>query len=220
MAALIGLVIGALIGGLFAGSGGASAGGVIGFVIGVIILNQSARKASPTNAPGSDAALAQRVAALESRVAGLEYSLRSRGAAELVVPAPMPPTAIDSALPDAGPVLPVPQAARAMPAAIAADSVASALNPDGTRPPSAAVQAPPFPQRAVPESPNLVWAWLVGGNTLARIGVLLLFIGVGFLLKYAAEHVHVPISVRLAGVALGGVALLVVGWRLRSEERR
>ena len=55
----------------------------------------------------------------------------------------------------------------------------------------------------------------MGGNTLARVGVLLLFIGVGFLLKYASEHVHVPIEMRLAGVALGGIALLVLGWRLR-----
>jgi hypothetical protein len=35
-----------------------------------------------------------------------------------------------------------------------------------------------------------VWAWIVGGNTLARLGVVLLFIGVGFLLKYAVEHVR------------------------------
>ncbi len=79
--------------------------------------------------------------------------------------------------------------------------------PDATRPPVAALP------------PNPVWAWIAGGNTLARSGVVLLFIGVGFLLKYAAEHVHVPITVRLTGVALGGVALLVVGWRLRVRRR-
>jgi len=60
---------------------------------------------------------------------------------------------------------------------------------------------------------------MLGGNTLARIGVVLLFIGVGFLLKYAVEHVQVPMSVRLAGVALGGIALLVIGWRLRVGRR-
>ncbi len=31
-------------------------------------------------------------------------------------------------------------------------------------------------------------AWLLGGNTVARIGLLLLFIGVAFLLRYVAEH--------------------------------
>ena len=79
--------------------------------------------------------------------------------------------------------------------------------------------APRFEERRE-AAPNPLWAWLVGGNTLARVGVLLLFIGVGFLLKYAVEHVHVPIEVRLAGVALGGVALLVVGWRLRVRAAR
>ena len=89
-----------------------------------------------------------------------------------------------------------------MPAAAAAPVAASLVEP-----------TPPTPE---PTRPNPVWAWIVGGNTLARLGVVVLFIGVGFLLKYAAEHVSVPIEVRLAGVALGGVALLVVGWRLRD----
>ena len=55
----------------------------------------------------------------------------------------------------------------------------------------------------------------MGGNTVARVGLLLLFIGVAFLLRYVAEHTHVPIEWRLSGVALGAIALLVVGWRMR-----
>jgi len=102
-------------------------------------------------------------------------------------------------------------------AAMAADASSSVAVPaDG---PGRGAAPPPLFSERVAVPPNPVWAWLVGGNTLARLGVLLLFIGVGFLLKYAAEHVHVPISVRLAGVALGGVALLVVGWRLRLARR-
>ncbi|HQR22206.1 MAG TPA: DUF2339 domain-containing protein [Burkholderiaceae bacterium] len=60
-------------------------------------------------------------------------------------------------------------------------------------------------------------AWLLGGNTVARVGLLLLFIGVAFLLRYVAEHTHIPIEWRLTGVALGAIALLIVGWRLRSK---
>ena len=41
---------------------------------------------------------------------------------------------------------------------------------------------------------------------------VLLFIGVGFLLKYTIEQVYVPISVRLAGVAIGGIVLVLMGW--------
>ena len=59
--------------------------------------------------------------------------------------------------------------------------------------------------------------WLFGGNTLVRVGVIVLFFGVAFLLKYAAEHDLVPIELRLAGVAAGGIALLIIGWRLRTK---
>jgi uncharacterized membrane protein len=57
----------------------------------------------------------------------------------------------------------------------------------------------------------------MGVNTLARVGMLLLLIGVGFLVKYAVEHVRVPIEIRLSGVAVGGIALLIAGWRLRTH---
>ncbi len=57
--------------------------------------------------------------------------------------------------------------------------------------------------------------FFLGGNAVVRIGSVILFFGVAFLLRYLAEHTRVPIEWRLAGIALGGVALLVVGWRLR-----
>jgi uncharacterized membrane protein len=59
--------------------------------------------------------------------------------------------------------------------------------------------------------------YFTGGNTLVRVGIIILFFGVAFLLRYAAEHSHVPIEFRLTGVALGGIILLVLGWRLRTR---
>ena len=41
-----------------------------------------------------------------------------------------------------------------------------------------------------------------------------LFFGIGFLLKYLAEIIVVPIEVKLLAVALVGVALVVLGTRL------
>lgn len=61
--------------------------------------------------------------------------------------------------------------------------------------------------------------WLLGGNVVARVGAVLIFFGVGFLLKYAAEIGWLPIELRLAGVALGGMALTGVGWRLSGRRR-
>ena len=40
---------------------------------------------------------------------------------------------------------------------------------------------------------------------------------VAFLLRYVAERTSVPIELRLVGVALGAIALLAIGWRLRTK---
>ncbi len=59
--------------------------------------------------------------------------------------------------------------------------------------------------------------FLTGGNAVVRVGIIILLFGIGFLLRYLAEHSRVPIGWRLSGVAAAGVALLVVGWRLRHS---
>jgi uncharacterized membrane protein len=58
--------------------------------------------------------------------------------------------------------------------------------------------------------------FFTGGNTLVRVGVIVLFFGVAFLLRYMAEHSHISIEVRLTGVALASIALTILGWRLRK----
>jgi len=66
--------------------------------------------------------------------------------------------------------------------------------------------------------PPLRWVreFLTGGNAVVRVGIIILLFGIGFLLRYLAEHSRLPIEWRLSGVSLCGVALLVFGWRLRS----
>jgi len=78
--------------------------------------------------------------------------------------------------------------------------------------------APPLARERATELPIIgaIRGFLTGGNTLVRAGVIVLFFGVAFLLRYMAEHTHVPIEFRLSGISLGGVALLVFGWRLRT----
>lgn len=61
--------------------------------------------------------------------------------------------------------------------------------------------------------------FLTGGNVLVKIGIIILFVGVSFLLKYAAEHSLLPIELRLASAVLGGMALLTIGWRLRVRRQ-
>jgi uncharacterized membrane protein len=60
--------------------------------------------------------------------------------------------------------------------------------------------------------------WLLGGNPVLRVGVVLLFLGLAFLLKYAAERVSVSVEMRYVGVAFSALVLLALGWRLRTRQ--
>lgn len=53
------------------------------------------------------------------------------------------------------------------------------------------------------------------GNVVLKIGVLVLFCGIGFLITYAAQRNLVPLELRLVGAALTALVLLGLGWRLR-----
>lgn len=77
-----------------------------------------------------------------------------------------------------------------------------------------AAPSPPHPLQAVAAS---LWRWITGGNPVLKIGLVVLFFGVAFLLKYAAQRNMLPLELRLCGAALGGIGLLVLGWRLRRN---
>ncbi|MFJ2686419.1 DUF2339 domain-containing protein [Pseudomonas sp. NPDC087342] len=77
----------------------------------------------------------------------------------------------------------------------------------------AAPREPNVFDRAVTGARN----WLFGGNTVLRVGVVLLFLGLAFLLRYATEGMVVPIEMRYAGVAASALGLLGLGWWLRHR---
>lgn len=72
------------------------------------------------------------------------------------------------------------------------------------------------------ESENKILKWLkeysTRGNITVKVGVTILFFGIAFLIKLAAERNILPIELRLAGIALIGLALLFLGWRLRESK--
>ncbi|HEX7440262.1 MAG TPA: DUF2339 domain-containing protein [Caldimonas sp.] len=79
---------------------------------------------------------------------------------------------------------------------------------------------PTAPRAAPPQPPSVdvfgaVRGWFFGGNTIVKAGVGILFVGLAFLAKFASEHVHVPVEMRLASIAGVALALLLIGWRLR-----
>jgi len=82
--------------------------------------------------------------------------------------------------------------------------------------PAAAPPAGPAASAVLPAF-EAVRAFLTGGNTLVRVGVVVLLFGVAFLLRYMAEHTRLPVALRLSGVAAAAIALLGLGWRLRRS---
>ena len=91
-------------------------------------------------------------------------------------------------------------------------SAPAATRPAYTRPPIKLAE-PNFIEKGIAAAKD----WLLGGNTLVRSGIVILFIGISFLLKLAVDNDYIPIELRLAAVALSGIALLVIGWRLRDK---
>ncbi|MEO8155067.1 MAG: DUF2339 domain-containing protein [Rhizobacter sp.] len=117
------------------------------------------------------------------------------------------------------PLFDLPTPARAI-TPIAAPAPAPAPAPrSAPAPEPRAPRPPPPPELSLQERmPSWLSALIFGGNTIVKVGVLILFLGLAFLLRYAAERVTVPVELRYAGVALLGSVLLVLGWRLRDRK--
>ena len=60
--------------------------------------------------------------------------------------------------------------------------------------------------------------WLLGGNTIVRMGVLVLFVGLAFLAKFAIDNAMLPPELRLAAIGAAGIGLFVFGWKLRNRQ--
>jgi uncharacterized membrane protein len=83
---------------------------------------------------------------------------------------------------------------------------------------TAAVKREPGPAPREPAAPGFM-ARLFAGNVVAKAGVVILFFGVGFLLKYAYDHSILPPWTRLLGVALASAGLSYAGLRLMAARR-
>lgn len=74
---------------------------------------------------------------------------------------------------------------------------------------------PPAPPSAFDQALAGVRNWFVQGNPIVRAGLVILFIGLSFLARYAAQAGLLPVELRLAGIGAAGIALLAVGFRQR-----
>ncbi|HEU0290750.1 MAG TPA: DUF2339 domain-containing protein [Burkholderiales bacterium] len=200
----LGLIIGAIVGAI-GGVGGAVVGAIVGLAVGLSLSKKQPVIEDTWKLNVEDALrqLHQRVETIERR-AGATPAREESGpqpataavSGSFVEPTPAPETVVET-----------PVTAIAGSEATPAETYPA--HEAGSQTTTAA------PAKTPPDNPFS--RWLFGGNTLVRVGVIVLFFGVAFLLKYAAERDLVPIELRLVGVALGGIALLIVGWRLRTK---
>ncbi|WP_323155111.1 DUF2339 domain-containing protein [Pseudomonas alvandae] len=177
----------------------------------------------------------QSVLTLEARLAVLERGKAAQPsdpapAAEVIVPqAPKPQTRTEPELvwelpPDLEPVSVMStQASQPLPDEIWSPAPAASSR-RANRDFAPLPLEPTAPAPAAPRGPNLfdraligARDWLFGGNTVLRVGVVLLFLGLAFLLRYATEGMVVPIELRYAGVAASALGLLGLGWWLRQR---
>ena len=68
-------------------------------------------------------------------------------------------------------------------------------------------------------SENPIVAWFLRGNPLLKTGIVVLFLGLAFLLRYASERIYVPVEMRYLTVAGAGLAAVIGGWKLQSRKR-
>jgi uncharacterized membrane protein len=224
-------IVGLLLGGLSGGVVGAFFGALIGFGLASLILymdkRASAQWANPPEVPAApqahapaQAAAAHAPATLQERVARLEHevSLLRRQIAEIkggtfAAPADVEAGAVERPPATAAALPPV--EAPAAPAPAPQVAIPQPL-PQPARQQPAPVLTPHEPDR-VARAVGAARDWLLGGNSVVRVGILILFFGVAFLLKYAADNSLLPVEFRLAGVAVGAIVLLGIGWRLRDK---
>lgn len=223
----VGLLIGLALGAMYGRDAwffGALLGALLGWALSK--RNAEAGLAAKLAALGAELSeVKQRLRTIETRLGAERPAAAASAAPPEQAEQPMQPAPFgaEPAVPEWTSAEPIgttsawPAAAREAPA-VAEPMPAAAPRPAPNGP--AAPDLPGAPRMPSPPplpEPGLLMQWLFGGNTVVRLGIVILFFGVAFLLKYAYEHTQVPLEVRLIGVALGAVGLLGLGWRLREQ---
>jgi uncharacterized membrane protein len=85
----------------------------------------------------------------------------------------------------------------------------------------------PWRQKATEKAPSkptiidkafqFIKHYFTEGNLIVRIGIIILFFGVSFLVKYSIDHSLIALEYRIIGIILGALVMLLIGWRLRQK---
>lgn len=192
-------------------------GGLLGLVIGMAIQ------------------LRQRVAKLEQALESLQQAtvppsavkVATKTPARPVDPVPAQTAPLSERLKANGITLPSEPSLPPKPKSITTPSKPSQSAAQVT--PAPVVTPNPPPYQRPPRQPNLVEKAVHGaeaylrrffteGNPIVRIGMLVLFFGLSFLVKYAANQGLFPLELRMSIVAAIAMVLIWLGWKTRQRE--
>ena len=187
------IIVGGMVGLFFAATGDAFFGFMAGAVLGYLLAQ---------------------VRTLQDKVRKLSNKLEEAPVAR--PPAEPAAAAAEPDIPTLQPLAATPPAPA--PAATVQKTVqkpAPATIADTPQRPSPRVRAPDPFDRLVEMAKN----WLTTGNVPVKLGVIVSFFGVAFLLKYAVDQGYIVISIEARYLAVTAAAglLLAVGWRLREK---
>ena len=225
LGALVGFILGAV---FFQSFGMAIAIMIVGAIAGALLTREKARGSdadyfgsppptSTVDRPESTdlLSLQQEMRLVKVRLAEIERHLSGEPGKEEKLPAaaksiaPVEKTVQAPAPKPVEPTKPIPAPSLVEPK----KPVVAPKPPEPPKPPP-----PPMPPAEPSALQKFIQRWVIGGNPLVKVGVLILFLGVGFLLRYAAERVVFPVELRYISVAALGIALLLFGWRWRERE--
>jgi len=203
---------GALLGLLFAASETMMLGLVVGALIGYLLAAVIRLRGRVSQLEDVERARAM------SRPSIAQAAAEAPARAATAPPAPAAPTPA----PVAPKPMPSPATVRAP--ATPAQSTAAPSPPSAPIPiPAATRPIPPKPAEPTPIETafRFVRDWFTTGNVPVKLGVIISFFGIAFLLKYAVDRklLVFPIEFRLLVVAAVAAVLLVIGWRLRDRKR-
>jgi uncharacterized membrane protein len=207
-------LIGAVMGSVYLyGRGDFLLGGVIGLLVAAVINQRNALLA-----------MGKRLDAIESRITGLAGQPVDDKDPSGRTPSPGQTETAGSPIETIAPAAADPFPGRATPAPAApatADMPSLDLELADTALDDIEAPAAPTPADRPKQPPggsfDAIRDFLIGGNLMVRVGLVILLFGFAFLVKYAAARNLVPLEIRLAAAFAAGVGLLVLGWRLRAR---
>ncbi|MDO5652804.1 MAG: DUF2339 domain-containing protein [Brachymonas sp.] len=201
---------------------GAAAGGSLQRVIKTLVRQQWEEAREKERQTDRAVAAAVHAAVVPATAAPVPASVTPAAPVPAASPPPLPaqPVLVSSSLPVSAqePSLDledtVPAAAQPWPSA----HIPGYLTASSGSVPRPRVARAPAPPSALEQALEAARQWFLGGNMVARVGLLVLFLGLTFLARYAAQMGLFPIEFRLASIGAAGVALLAVGFRKRQAK--